>query len=116
MSAAKERRLPKTAGLRCIIRARFRESLKAEKLMEPGTPYEFTIRPYPTSNVFKRGHRIRVDISSSNFPRFDVNPNSGEPLGEHRRLVVATNTILHDAAHPSHIVLPLIPKGATTTQ
>ncbi|MFN8061628.1 MAG: CocE/NonD family hydrolase [Vicinamibacterales bacterium] len=99
-----------------IIRARFRESLKAEKLMEPGTPYEFTIRPYPTSNVFKRGHRIRVDISSSNFPRFDVNPNSGEPLGEHRRLVVATNTILHDAAHPSHIVLPLIPKGATTTQ
>ncbi len=92
-----------------IVRARFRDSLTEERLMQPGEVYEFTIRLYPTSNVFKRGHRIRVDISSSNFPRFDVNPNSGEPLNQHRRLVVATNTVYHDAAHPSHILLPVIP-------
>ncbi len=92
-----------------IVRARFRDSLKQEKLMKPGTVYPFTIKLYPTSNVFKKGHRIRVDLSSSNFPRFDVNPNTGEPLAEHRRLVIATNTILHDREHPSHIVLPVIP-------
>jgi putative CocE/NonD family hydrolase len=92
-----------------IVRGRFRESLQYEKLLEPGTPYEFTIKLYPTSNVFKRGHRIRLDISSSNFPRFDVNPNSGEPLNRHRRMVVATNTVYHDAAHPSHVVLPVTP-------
>jgi putative CocE/NonD family hydrolase len=93
-----------------IVRARFRESLKREKLMKPGTIYPFTIRLYPTSNVFKKGHRIRVDISSSNFPRFDVNPNTGEPLNEHRRVLSAVNTIYHDRAHPSHIVLPVIPR------
>jgi putative CocE/NonD family hydrolase len=92
-----------------IVRARFRESLKREVLMEPGTTYEFTIKLYPTSNVFKKGHRIRVDVSSSNFPRFDVNPNTGEPLGDHRRTAVATNTVCHDRARPSHIVLPVIP-------
>jgi uncharacterized protein len=92
-----------------IVRARFRETLKQEKLMKPGTIYPFTIRLYPTSNIFKKGHRIRVDISSSNFPRFDVNPNTGEPLGDHRRTVAAVNTIFHDRTHPSHIVLPIIP-------
>ncbi len=92
-----------------IIRARYRESLQYEKLLEPGTPYEFTIKLYPTSNVFKKGHRIRLDISSSNFPRFDVNPNSGEPLNRHRRTVIATNTVFHDAAHGSRVVLPVIP-------
>ena len=63
-----------------ILRTRFRESLRKEVLMQPGTIYPLTIKLYPTSNIFKRGHRIRVDISSSNFPRFDVNPNTGEPL------------------------------------
>lgn len=93
-----------------ILRARFRESLQQEKLLQPGKVYPFTIKLYPTSNVFKKGHRIRVDISSSNFPRFDVNPNTGEPLQQHRRSVVATNTIFHDAEHPSHILLPLVPQ------
>ncbi len=93
-----------------IIRARFRESLKEEKLLQPGKVYPFTIKLYPTSNVFKKGHRIRVDISSSNFPRFDVNPNTGEPLQQHRRTVIATNTIYFGAEHPSHIVLPLVPQ------
>ena len=67
-----------------IVRARFRESLAKEVLMKPGTIYPLTIKLYPTSNVFKRGHRIRIDVSSSNFPRFDVNPNTGEPLNDNR--------------------------------
>jgi hypothetical protein len=98
-----------------IVRARFRDSLKKEMLAEPGKFYAFTIRLYPTSNVFKRGHRIRVDISSSNFPRFDVNPNTGEPLGDHRRMLTATNTVAHDREHPSNIVLSVIPPADTPT-
>ncbi len=93
-----------------IVRGRFRESLQNEVLMTPGQAYEFTIKLYPTSNVFKRGHRIRVDVSSSNFPRFDVNPNSGETLNRQRLSYVADQTIYHDAAHPSRIVLPIIPR------
>lgn len=92
-----------------IVRARYRESLTGAKMLVPGQPQEFTIEMYPTSLVFRRGHRIRLDVSSSNFPRFDVNPNTGEPLGETRRTRVAENTIYHDAQHPSHIVLPVVP-------
>ncbi|QDV26506.1 Cocaine esterase [Aureliella helgolandensis] len=95
-----------------IIRGRFRESLQREVLMNPGEAYEFTIKLYPTSNVFKKGHRIRVDVSSSNFPRFDVNPNTGEPLNRQRMSNVAVQTIYHDADHPSRIVLPVIPPQA----
>lgn len=91
-----------------IVRGRFREGLEREKLMTPGEAYPFTIKLYPTSNVFKRGHRIRVDISSSNFPRFDVNPNTGEPLNRQRLSRIAEQTIYHDADHPSRIVLPVI--------
>ena len=78
--------------------------------MQPGVIYPVTVKLYPTANVFKKGHRIRVDISSSNFPRFDVNPNTGEPLANHRRMITATNTIHHDREHPSHIVLPVVPR------
>ena len=92
-----------------IIRARYRTSREKSELMTPGQVYEFTIEMYPTSLVFKKGHRIRVDISSSNFPRFDVNPNTGEPLNRNRRWAVATNSIYHDPQHPSHIELPVIP-------
>jgi uncharacterized protein len=92
-----------------IIRARFRDGLSRENLIEPGEVFEFTIKLYPTSNVFKQAHRIRLDISSSNFPRFDVNPNTGEPLNQHRRAIIATNTIFHDAGRPSHVLLPIIP-------
>ncbi len=91
-----------------ILRARFRESLVEEKLLTPGEVSKLTIRLYPTSNVFKRGHRIRVDISSSNFPRFDVNPNTGEPLNQQRQSQTAINSIQHNRAHPSRIVLPVI--------
>lgn len=93
-----------------IVRARFHESEAEEKLLEPGKVYPFTIHLYPTSNVFKKGHRLRVDISSSNFPRFDVNPNTGEPLNDNRRVQTAVNTLFHDRDHPSHILLPVIPR------
>lgn len=92
-----------------IVRARYRESLKTPKMLEPGRPVEFTIEMYPTSLVFRRGHRIRLDISSSNFPRFDVNPNTGEALNGNRSTRVAINTVHHDAEHPSSIILPVIP-------
>lgn len=95
-----------------ILRARFRNSLKTEQLMEPGTVSKMTIHLYPTSNVFKKGHRIRVDVSSSNFPRFDVNPNTGEPLNRHRRVASAVNTIYHSKQFPSRIILPVVPRDA----
>ena len=97
-----------------IVRARYRKGPGSAQLLTPGQPYAFTIETYPTSLVFKRGHRIRLDISSSNFPRFDVNPNTGEPLNENRRWKVAENSIYHDPQHPSHIVLPVIPARTTS--
>lgn len=92
-----------------IIRMRYREGYEAAKLMEPGRVYEVEIDLSATANRFMPGHRIRVDISSSNFPKYDVNPNTGEPLGRHRNRRVAHNTLHHSAAYPSHIVLPIIP-------
>ena len=92
-----------------IIRARYRNSPSRQELMKAGTVHEFTIEPFPTANHFKKGHRIRVDISSSNFPRFDVNPNTGEPLGLNRRWQPADNSIFHNPQHPSHIILPVVP-------
>jgi putative CocE/NonD family hydrolase len=93
-----------------IVRARYRGGPGKAELLKPGQPYEFTIEMYPTSLVFQRGHRIRLDISSSNFPRFDINPNTGEPLNDNRRWQMAENTVYMDAKHPSQIVLPLIAK------
>jgi putative CocE/NonD family hydrolase len=93
-----------------IVRARYRDRPDQQVLMKPGQVYEIEVTPFPNANRFKKGHRIRVDISSSNFPHFDVNPNTGEPLGKHRRTMEAQNTIYHDAEHPSHVVLPIVPK------
>jgi putative CocE/NonD family hydrolase len=92
-----------------IIRGRYRATRDHAVMLVPGKVYSFPIDPFPTANVFRKGHRIRVDISSSNFPRFDANPNTGEPLGLSRRMITADNTIHHSAAYPSHIVLPLAP-------
>jgi putative CocE/NonD family hydrolase len=78
------------------------------ELLTPREVYKVSFPLYPTSNLFKAGHRIRVDISSSNFPRFDVNPNTGAPLGEPGSIVVAENSVHHDAEHPSHVVLPVV--------
>ncbi len=94
-----------------VRRGRYRKSLRTAEPMEPGRIYEFEIQLNPTSNVFKRGHRIRVDISSSNFPRFDANPNTGEPIGFHTRTTPARNRVFHDPEHPSHIILQVIPSG-----
>ena len=95
-----------------IVRARYRNGDAQAEMLEPGKPYEFTIEMYPTSILFKRGHRIRLDISSSNFPRFDVNPNTGEPLNDNRRWRIAENSVYLDSAHPSHILLPLVEADA----
>lgn len=92
-----------------ILRASYRDDAKTRKLLKPGELYTLTIRPFDTANVFKKGHRIRVDISSSNFPRFDVNPNTGEPLGLSRRTLVVNNTVFHDARHASAIRLSVLP-------
>jgi predicted acyl esterase len=73
-------------------------------MMEPGTPHAVKLRLPPTSNVFAKGHRIRVDVSSSNFPRLERNPNTGEPIGRHTQEVVAENTV-----HGGRVVLPVIP-------
>ena len=92
-----------------VIRARHRESFTAPpKLMEPGTVYRFTIELLPTSNVFRAGHRIRVDITSSCFPLWDRNLNTGHKIGMDAEMQVAEQTILHDAEHPSCITLPVI--------
>jgi putative CocE/NonD family hydrolase len=94
-----------------IVRARYRNQLPRAELLKPGQPYEFTMEMYPTSVVFRHGHKIRLDISSSNFPRFDVNPNTGEPLNDNRRWRIAENTVFADEQHASQIILPVIPNG-----
>ena len=92
-----------------MIRARYRESFSSPTLLEPGKVYAFEINLYATSNVFKKGHRIRLEISSSNFPRFDRNQNTGHAFGMDDQVQKAAQTIHHSARYPSHILLPVIP-------
>ena len=98
-----------------IIRARYRESQEQASLIEPGKVYEYRIDLWATSNTFLPGHRIRVEISSSNFPRFDRNLNTGEDTGTGTTMVQATQSIYHNAQYPSHILLPVIPKETQST-
>ncbi|HEX3449062.1 MAG TPA: CocE/NonD family hydrolase [Isosphaeraceae bacterium] len=92
-----------------ILRARYREGLDHQASpLDPSDVVPITITLYPTANVFKKGHRIRLDISSSNYPRFDVNPNTSDPLGDYRRMVPADNTVFHEAGRPSQLVLPVV--------
>jgi len=93
-----------------IVRARYRNSDSEASLIEPGEIYEYTIDLRATSYVVKRGHRIRVEISSSNFNRWDRNPNTGHEFGMDADTVKATQTIYHDRQHPSYITLPIIPR------
>jgi hypothetical protein len=93
-----------------IARLRYRNGRERGDPVRPGEPVQVTITLYPTSNLFVAGHRIRLDVSSSNFPRFDVNPNTGEPIGRDRRRVVADNTVFHERGRPSRVVLPVIPR------
>jgi putative CocE/NonD family hydrolase len=91
-----------------ILRARFQEGLDKMKLLTPGQVYEYDIELTGTANVFKKGHRIRVDITSSNFPQFDRNPNTGDPLGTSARVRIANQTIHHGGAQASYIRLPVV--------
>lgn len=93
-----------------IIRARYRDSASSSTLLEPGKAYRYTIDLWATSNVFKAGHRIRVEISSSNFPRFDRNTNTGNLISEDKEFKPALQTVLHNREHPSHITLPIVPR------
>ena len=93
-----------------ILRARYRAGNdKPATLLEPGSIHEYTIDLWASSNVFLPGHRIRVEITSSNFPRFDRNLNTGEDPATGTRMIKASQTIYHDAKHPSHVILPIIP-------
>ena len=92
-----------------IARMSYRNNKLTRELIEPERVYEITITPFSTANIFKKGHRIRVDISSSNFPRWDVNPNTGEPLGKNRRMISIDNTVYHSSDKPSQIILPIVP-------
>jgi hypothetical protein len=92
-----------------ILRASYRDDAKTRQLLTPGQTYRLVIRPFDTANVIKKGHRLRLDISSSNFPRFDVNPNTGEPLGMSRLAKTVENVISHDPMHPSALKLFALP-------
>jgi hypothetical protein len=96
-----------------IVRARYRDPLHEPALLDPGKPYEYEIDLWVTSNVFLKRHRIRVEISSSNFPRFDRNLNTGEPCSTGTTWTAATQTIYHDRDHPSCIVLPVVPASTS---
>jgi uncharacterized protein len=99
-----------------IVRAKYRDSRETPELMNPGQVYRFSIDLWATSNVFKKGHVLRLEVSSSNFPRFDRNLNTGETryvktsdVGSGTQYVSATNVVLHNAEHPSALMLPVVP-------
>lgn len=93
-----------------IVRARYRNTTERAEEIVPGKIYKYSIDLWATSNAFKVGHRIRLYISSSNFPRFNRNLNTGEPIEGSARVAQAQQTIYHDAQHPSSIILPVIPR------
>ena len=92
-----------------ILRLRYRNSQEKPELARPGETYHIMVDLWATSNVFLAGHKLRLEISSSNFPRFDRNLNTGEEQGVATRMVKATNAIYHDKAHPSALLLPIVP-------
>ena len=92
-----------------IVRARFRESYKEPTLIEPDVVYKFRFSLWETSNLFRAGHRIRLEISSSNFPRFDRNLNTGNRSAIDTETRIAHQTVFHDSQRPSYLCLPVIP-------
>jgi putative CocE/NonD family hydrolase len=94
-----------------IMRARYRSSHEGDsvELLEPGEVAEYRIRCYPIANVFARGHQVRLDVTSSSFPRFSRNLNTGEDVATGTRIEVAHQTVLHTSAYPSHVLLPVLP-------
>ena len=93
-----------------IVRGRFRNGFARPAPLTPDHDYDYTIRLTPTANRFLAGHRIRLDIASASFPRWDRNPNTGDDFGVSARMQSARQTILHDATHPSRVILPIIPR------
>lgn len=93
-----------------ILRAKFRLSTSEATPIVPGKVYEYKVDLWSTSNVFLKGHKIRVEVSSSNFPRFDRNLNTGLDAANSAAFVPATNTVYHDAAHPTALILPVVPR------
>ena len=91
-----------------ILRARYRDSQEKPELMNPGQIYKLKLDLWATSNVFRKGHIIRLEVSSSNFPRFDRNLNSGADIALAQQIASATNTIYHDDQHPSALILPIV--------
>jgi hypothetical protein len=98
-----------------ILRLRYRDDRPAGELVEPGAVYEIVLELRPAANAFKRGHRIRLDVTSSCFPEFDVNPNTSEPLERQTHVVVAHQTMHHDALRSSRVMLPMVRSGAAKT-
>ncbi len=96
-----------------ILRVKFRNSWERPELMELGEVYRVRLKLLPISNLFVTGHRIRLDISSSNFPRFDVNGNTGENPGTSPVKVTALNSVFHDESRQSHALLPVVPNPAS---
>ena len=95
-----------------IVRARFRESATDPTPIEPDRIYQYQIAAGSTSNLFRAAHCIRLEVTSSNFPQYDRNMNTGHDVGVDgvAARVVATQTVFHDAAHPSQVLLPVIPR------
>jgi uncharacterized protein len=91
-----------------IVRAKYRQSQERPEKLTPGRVYQFNIDLWATSNVFLAGHKLRLEISSSNFPRFDRNLNLGEEPAGAKNSIPARNTVLHEAAHPSALIVPLL--------
>jgi predicted acyl esterase len=94
-----------------IFRVRYREGFDKPVMMKEGEIVTVRFELYPTSNRFKAGHRLRLLVTSSSFPRFDVNPNTGEAIGRHTHTRKARNTIHHSKDHPSRLILPVMKRG-----
>ena len=94
-----------------IVRARYRDSVESSSLIVPGEVYCYSIDLVATSNVFKKGHQVRVEVSSSNFPRFDRNPNTGEEPWLESNPRPAMQTVFHSREYPSCITLPVVPRS-----
>lgn len=92
-----------------ILRVRYRNSAERAELMQPGETYAIRVELLPTSNVFLAGHRLRLEVSSSNYPQYDLNPNTGAEPGTARFYTPATNRVLHDREHPSALVVQVVP-------
>ena len=93
-----------------IMRVRYRKSWEQPQMLVPGEVAQITVAAFPISNLFKKGHKVRLDISSSNFPHFDVNPNTGEHEAKGQDRQIARNTLFVDASRPSHVLLPIVPR------